>query len=228
MRPEQLKYPYNNGEPKEIFVEGRVWYLPVSPKKPYCFCGWEAEEFFGCERPVFIEYCSGNGAWIAEKAEEHPEVHWVAIEKKFDRVRRIWSKIHNRKLHNLVVVYGEALQFTRDFLASKTIASVYVNFPDPWPKRHHARHRLLAAPFIEELARILDDEASVNIVTDDVSYSRTIVDLFTSHRAFASKLPPPYYCHELEGYGTSYFEELWRSKGSEIRYHIFSKKGLLV
>lgn len=225
MRPGQLIYPFAREQVRSIFVRDRVWFVPCCgvDLATYHFPGWGAPEFFGNSQPVHVEYCSGNGAWIAAKAKECPQVNWVAVEKKFDRVRKVWSKIHNLGLQNLCVVYGEALQVTATYFPDASVSGVYINFPDPWPKRHHAKYRLVVPPFIEQLSRSLKAGATATLVTDDADYSAAMIRDFGAHAAFASRLPSPYYAGERADYGRSYFEELWRGKGCEIRYHEFER-----
>lgn len=189
-------------------------------------CAWTFpswREIFGNNKPVIIEYCSGNGTWITEKAKKL-SCNWVAVEWRFERVRKIWSKVKNYGLPNLFIVCGEAQVFARDYLPSQSINGVYINFPDPWPKEKHAKHRLFQRPFIEELSRTLKSFSSVTIVTDDPPYSEQITREFLSHSAWEARFPEPYFTTEWEGYGTSYFDTLWRQKGKTIRYFHFIKK----
>jgi tRNA (guanine-N7-)-methyltransferase len=225
MRPNHLVYPFKDPASKAIFVQDRVWYVPWNDvdTATYTFPGWNAPEFFGNDQPVKVEYCSGNGTWIAAQAQQNPKVNWVAVERKFDRARRVWSKIHNLQLSNLMVIYGEALQVTSAYFPASSLAGVYVNFPDPWPKRHHERHRLIAAPFVEQIARCLNDDAIAMMVTDDVPYSEAMIATFGAEPTFKPVLPHPYYTEEWDNYGSSYFENLWRSKGCAIRYHLFKR-----
>jgi len=227
MRPENLKSPYKLSE-RKVLIEDRVWYVPLQGTAPsdFSFPGWDCKTFFGNSNPVHIEYCSGNGTWIAEKASENPLINWVAVEKKFERVKKIWSKIKNRELSNLIVISGEALNATRCFFPSSTIAEIYVNFPDPWPKCRHAKHRLIQPEFINEVARILRENGSLSLVTDAPDYSMQMIEVLCQSPAFNSCYPDPYYTEEMSNYGSSYFEELWREKGKVIRYHQFKKKAI--
>ncbi len=204
----------------------RVWYLPSRPieKSAFTFSGWNDPLLFPKNQPVHLEYCSGNGAWVAAKAAAYPQFNWVAVEKKFDRVRKIWSKIHNLQLSNLLVIFGEAMQLTQTFIPVESIDHIYINFPDPWPKKRHAKNRLLLPPFITELHRILQPQGAVDFVTDDSYHSNEVIAHFLSQPGWKPRDPTPYYIEELAGYGDSYFENLWREKGKQIRYHQFKKE----
>lgn len=98
-------------------IHDRVWYVPERTAAPsdFVFPGWEHPDLFGNGNPVIMEYCSGNGAWIANKAIQNPHLNWVAVERKFERVRKIWSKVKNHGLANLIVICGEAHNATERF-----------------------------------------------------------------------------------------------------------------
>lgn len=220
-----LQRPTSWQERRVVIQEG-VWHVPeyYDAYEAFCFPGWEDAALFGRTAPVVIEYCSGNGAWLLEKARLHPERNFVAVEKRFDRVRKIWAKMQNQKLENVRIVSGEAHTTTRHYFPPASVAEVFINFPDPWPKLRHHKHRLIQEPFLHELARILKPNGHITFVTDDPDYSEWAIEQFAKHPDFDFFDPHPYYCTELVGYGISFFEELWRSKGLTIRYHRIVRK----
>lgn len=224
MKPEVLKAPFR-WDQRQILVRDQVWYVPdrLDDYSSYVFPGWDHPDFFDCLKPICIEYCSGNGAWIAAKAQAHPDLHWVAVEQNFDRVRKIWSKTKNLLLNNLITVCGEGLRITQHYLPGESVRAIYINFPDPWPKRRHANHRIVKVPFIRELHRILEPGGTLTLVTDDEVYSQQMIAVLRQEPGFHSSFPDPFYVHEVSGYGSSYFEDLWRQKGKVIRYHVFQK-----
>lgn len=226
MKPEDIKFPFIRKE-KKVLIQERIWHVPEQCEGDgaFTFPGWHSEQIFANNHPIFIEYCSGNGAWIADKAAASAQQNWVAVEKRFVRARKIASKVHNKQLKNLLTVCAEAYQVTKLYLPTDSVEGVFVNFPDPWPKRRHARHRLIQPAFLDELHRILKKEGSVTIATDDADYSERAIKEFEKHAGFVSKFPKPYYINEWQGYGSSFFEELWRQKGREIRYHSFVRRG---
>jgi len=224
MKPKDLKPP-TTWEERYVTIQDRVWYVPEHYQRydQYTFPGWRHGDLFGNDHPVVIEYCSGNGTWIAHRAAEHAKLNWLAVEKRFDRVRKIWSKIKNQALGNLVALCGEAETATRHYFPAGSVDAIYINFPDPWPKKRHAKHRLIKSSFLDEMERILKSGGTVCIVTDDPDYSELVIEEFARHPSFSSSYPAPYYITDLPDYGASYFEELWREKGRVIRYHLFQR-----
>jgi tRNA (guanine-N7-)-methyltransferase len=172
---------------------------------------------------VCVEYCAGNGTWAAERAARCAETRWLAVEWRFDRVRKIWSKMCNLRLNNLSPVCGEALTFTRYYLPDRSVNEVYVNFPDPWPKGKHAKHRLLQPAFVEEIGRVVKPGGTATLVTDDPPYAEQMEEAMRNCPLWRSLFPPPHFVTEWPGYGTSYFDQLWRGKGRAIRYLHFER-----
>lgn len=215
MKPKDLKYPFP-WEERRPHLQDRVLFVPdyYDRHREWTFPGFGA--IFENDRPIAIEYCAGNGTWIAEKARGSNR-NWVAVEWRFDRARKIWSKMKNYGLPNLLTVCGEAQVFTRDYLPPKSVAEAYINFPDPWPKEKHAKHRLFQAPFVEELARVVQN--SVTIVTDDPAYANQIQAVMAHQNLWKA----PSHCTDRTDYGASFFDSLWRAKGKTIHYFTYER-----
>jgi tRNA (guanine-N7-)-methyltransferase len=225
MRPNDFLIPQEQFAENKPLIFDRVFYVPEnSEDKPFVFPGWES--LFGNANPVSIEYCSGNGCWITKKAQENPHINWVAVERQMSRGRKIWSKLHNSRLENLIVVVGEGEECTRRFFASGSISDAYVNFPDPWPKRRHAKNRIINPRFIAEMARILRIGCCLTLVTDDASTSKIMIETVLKNPQFSSVYPSPHYLSNPQNFGSSYFDTLWRGKGKEIRLHKFQINSL--
>lgn len=185
---------------------------------------WEVlNDLFSDEKEISIEYCSGNGDWIIEKAKQYQHRFWIAVEKRFERVKKIWAKMHNHQVSNLLIVSGEALTFTRYYLPERKIGEIYINFPDPWPKRRQASKRLVQTSFVMELERILKEGGKATFATDDANYSGQIIELLNKTPNWKSLLPSPYYVNEFENYGSSWFENLLREQGRNFYYMQFKK-----
>lgn len=219
MKPKDLKCPVTWASRRPLIHEGVLFVPPYYQRHDE----WNKGPLFEDDKPVCLEYCSGNGDWVIGKALSDPTRNWIAVEKRFDRVRKIWSKMRNQSISNLLIVCGEAQAFTRHYVLPGTIQEIYINFPDPWPKRVHAKHRLFQPEFIENMAQAITKDGSACFVTDDPNYSAQMVAEMLKCRLWKPLLPAPYYKLEWPDYGYSFFDQLWRAKGCEIRYHLFSR-----
>ena len=89
MKPQDLIIPFSWDERRPCLLD-RLWFIPSyytdyeSWKKLFSLT-----EIFPNNNNAIIEYCSGNGQWIIDKAKNHPESNWIAVEKRFDRARKI-------------------------------------------------------------------------------------------------------------------------------------------
>lgn len=198
------------------FYEG----LLVVPKN------WELKkEFvipqnFSSDKPVYLEFCSGNGEWIVGRAKQEKDRNWIAVEMRFDRLRKIWKKAKRFELDNLLCIWGEAFRTAHYLIESSSIDEIFINFPDPWPKRRHAKNRLIQKNFLDEVHRILKPGGKITFVTDDETYAIETKKEFTKHFGFKRM------GGEYENYGSSFFKRLWQEMGKIIHYQSFQKQVL--
>ncbi|SRR3989339_926883 len=222
MRPKHLKFPFQWESREPLLLDG-VLYVPQWYEGHDHWPKGDLESLFSLYSSASIEYCSGNGTWVAEKAEKQPAKLWIAVEKRFDRVQKIWAKKHNLSLGNLLIVCGDALTFTKHYLKSNSIEEVFVNFPDPWPKARHARNRIIKDDFVQEMTRISKVGAETVLVTDDAPYSGQMTFEMLKDNIWRASFPFPFYETEWPGYGSSFFDSLWKDRGREVRYMKFKK-----
>lgn len=218
MRPKDLKIPFGWNE-RRPYLQDNLLYVPE-------FYPHGKEKFSVpalASSPLYIEYCSGNGLWIAERAKKEPNVLWVAVEKRFDRVRKIWSKSVNENISNLFIVCGFAEDFTQFYLEDSSVDKVFINFPDPWPKERHKKHRIVRDEFLCMLTPKVKKEGDLTLVTDDISYSEEMKSVLKEQKAWQSQLQYPFHKEDVTDYGSSYFEDLWRFKGKTIRHHMYKR-----
>jgi len=172
---------------------------------------------------VFVELCSGNGQWILEKAAKQPEVMWVAVEMKFARARNIWVQMKRRKLSNVFLIFGEAFTFLQHYVSNESVDQLFINFPDPWPKARHAKNRLIQKTFVEEAKRVLKNQAPLFFVSDHKEYKDQAIEVFQKVEELKPAFASPYYVTKWDGFGGSYFYQLFKKQKQTIYYVGFEK-----
>ena len=110
MKSGNLLYPYSWEERRPV-LKGSVFYVPNYYQEHDRGLFPALDLLFGNQNPTHVEYCSGNGEWVIERALSHPGLNWIAVEKKFNRVRKIHSKSHNHGLKNLSIIAGRRSPF---------------------------------------------------------------------------------------------------------------------
>lgn len=124
---------------------------------------WEAA--FGREAPLHVEVGSGNGFFLSGMAALHPEWSWLGVEIRFKRVVLCARKIQVAGVGNARIARYDAWCL-RDLLLPGSVAGLYVNHPDPWPKERQADKRLLGPEFAGWAAEALRPGASFRLKTD--------------------------------------------------------------
>lgn len=185
---------------------------------------WSDPRIFGNENQIVIEYCSGNGQWICDRALKNPHQNFVAVEKRFDRARKIWARLHRENIPNLFVVCGEAVTFTQYYVPENSVSEIFVNFPDPWPKLRHAKHRLIREEFTKAIETILIPKGRAIFTTDDKPYADQMLEVLLKTN-WKSLCPDPFFVTDLPDFGSSYFCDLWKKKGRTI-YHLLFEVAL--
>ncbi len=178
-------------------------------------------KIFNNDNPVNIEYCSGNGQWIIDRAQKEKDKNWIAVEFRFDRARKIWLKMKKQNISNLFVVFGEGLTFTKNYIEDNVIEESFVNFPDPWPKKKHAKNRIVTCDFLNEISRITTHNGNITLVTDDEDSSERFIEEVFKTSCWKPVFENPYYINDFPEYGSSYFNDLWKDKGKTIRFMNF-------
>jgi len=212
-----LRIPFSWEERRSVLLD-KFLYIPghFNGHAEWQLISWE--QIFGKKAPITMEYCSGNGQWICEQAKKDPTVHWVAVEKRFDRARKIWARLHRENIPNLLVVCGEALIYTRHYVPPRSVSRFFVNFPDPWPKLRHAKHRLIRSEFLEEVEKIAEPEAKAILATDDFPCAGEMLSVFQKSPSWRSVFPDPFFTTEWPEYGFSFFSDLWHKQGRQTHY----------
>jgi tRNA (guanine-N7-)-methyltransferase len=209
-----LTWPHRAFAEREPLYEPKAFYLPerFSHHVDWGVLDWC--RLFSKENPIALELCSGNGEWIVEKAKGDSTVNWLAVEKKYTRVNRTWRRIYREKVENVAVVQGDARILIRHYIPKESISNIFVNFPDPWPKGRHAKHRLMQSPFLKDLGAVGCKGALLTCITDDLTYACQMKEQVLCSGVW--HICPLDAKFDLQDYGSSYFGRLWQSKGRTL------------
>lgn len=120
---------------------------------------------FGREAPLHVEIGSGNGFFLAALAAQHPEWNVLGIEIRYKRVVLCGTKLRKAGVSNAKISRYHAA-YLDDLFEPGSIAGLYVNHPDPWPKTRHEKNRLISRWFLEDVAQLLAPGAWFRLKSD--------------------------------------------------------------
>lgn len=117
------------------------------------------------DKPLVLELGIGTGDFLLEQAQSLPEQFFLGIEVKPDRMYRAYHKATERKLRNIAFL-KTPIELLPEYHIPK-VETLYVLFPDPWPKRRHSSRRLTSAFFLDIYQSFLRPSGSFILKTDD-------------------------------------------------------------
>jgi tRNA (guanine-N7-)-methyltransferase len=116
---------------------------------------------------VEVEVGPGRGWFLVERAAVEPRAALVGVE-----IRRKWATIVDRRLASRGLgprarVFAEDARTALPRLTpDASVRRLFVNFPDPWWKKRHAKRLLVAPDFLAQAARLLEPEGELFVQTD--------------------------------------------------------------
>jgi tRNA (guanine-N7-)-methyltransferase len=176
------------------------------------------ETVFGRPGPITVENGFGNDEFLLDLAERRPEECFLAIDYSRPRARSYLNKIALRKLRNVRVLLEHAAAALGLCLDDGTVREYYVLFPDPWPKKRHAEHRLVAPWFAREVLRTLVPGGRIHIATDDAPYRDQVLTVMESG-GFVNARGPGGHGPRPDDLESTIFERRWIERGREV-YHM--------
>ena len=119
----------------------------------------------GCSE-LWVELGCGKGKFTAETAAANPTVLLVAVERCREAMVVAMEKAQAMGLHNVFFIDMDVANMEEIF-APGEIDRLFVNFPDPWPRKKNAKRRLTYRTFLEKYCRCVKNGGELHYKTDN-------------------------------------------------------------
>lgn len=136
---------------------------------------------FSSPASIVWEVGCGHGHFLTAYAKAHPDRLCVGIDITADRIERANRKRARANLANLHFIQAEARTFLETLPSHVTFSTVYVLFPDPWPKLRHRKHRIMQPDFLEAVARRAGEQSRFYFRTDYQPYFDDVRETLRDH-----------------------------------------------
>ena len=173
--------------------------------------------------PLVVEIGFGRGEFLLEMAQREPEQAFVGVEVSYKRALKMARRLARLGITNIAIVEGRAEDVLRDALADASVACFWLNFPDPWPKKRHARRRFVQADSLAQLARRLVPGGLVRIATDDPDYAAWIDERLAAAPGFTNCYAPDRWRAAVEGRSATAYELEWRALGRSFHFFEYAR-----
>lgn len=176
---------------------------------------WAAR--FGHSGPLVIEIGFGSGLFLADLARNRPEANIIGIEISVPSLRNAARKIQRAGLDNVILIQSDARSALQVLCMPDSVESVFINYPDPWPKNEHSGRRLIDDDFLQLLATRLEEGGALDIATDHEEYAAQINDCLQRSPHFMNKTDVAYSHVDVNRVVTKY-EQVALAEGRKPYY----------
>jgi tRNA (guanine-N7-)-methyltransferase len=131
-------------------------------------------ELFGRDAPTDVEIGSGKGRFLLEVAASHRDRNLVAVDRAAKYHRLCCERAAKRGLTNVRLIRTTAEDLLFRLLETRSVANLYVLFPDPWPKKRHHKRRLFTAEVVDRMVDSLQPRGRILVKSDHGEYAEVI------------------------------------------------------
>ena len=151
--------------------------IPIDPPQ------WP--NIYAClDLPLHLDIGTGSGRFLIALARQHPQWNFLGIEIREPLVERANQWRDELELSNLHFLCTNINVSIRRLLNPGELTRVSIQFPDPWFKKRHHKHRVVQPELVEDLADLLQPNSSVFLQSDIEEVAVEMAARFLEHPVF--------------------------------------------
>ncbi len=180
-------------------------------------------DFFGNDNEIVIELACGWGEYAISLAEKFPNINFIGIDIKGDRIWKGSQYAQENGLENVVFLRTHIVEILNLFDENE-VDEMWLTFPDPRPKDRDEKHRLSNKQFLEKYQQILRAEGWFKFKTDNTELFEYTLQVLTDFNIKDHEFTFDLYTSDLieEHYNIkTKYERIWTEKGEKIKYMKF-------
>lgn len=114
----------------------------------------------------YLEIGAGNGLFTVEQATMRPQLRYLAVDVKGDRLQRGATEAEVRGFTQVSFVRARGDQLA-SLVDPHSVAELWITFPDPFPRKRSAARRLTAPFFLAIYREILASDGALYLKHDN-------------------------------------------------------------
>ena len=167
----------------------------------------------GCTQ-LWVEVGCGKGKFTAETAQANPDVLLVAVERCREAMVVAMEKAQAMGLTNVFFIDMDVARLEEVF-GSGEIDRLFINFPDPWPRKKNAKRRLTYRTFLQSYCRVVRPEGEIHFKTDNAPLFEFSLEEFAACGLEVKNVTRDLHANGIVGIMTGY-EEKFHAQGTPI------------
>jgi tRNA (guanine-N7-)-methyltransferase len=174
-------------------------------------------------RRLVVDVGFGRGEFLTALAQAEPGTAFLGIEYSWKRVQKLVRRLARSELRNVRVVHAPA-ELVLPHLPDACVAELWINCPDPWPKKRHHRRRLIQPALVREVARCLEPGGRLRVATDHEGYAEWIHGVLSAEPALDNEQAPSPWRYTADGRVPTAYELEWRAEGRDMHYFAYRRR----
>jgi tRNA (guanine-N7-)-methyltransferase len=142
----------------------------------------QVEKIVGSKGHLVWEVGCGHGHFLTAYSKANPDQICIGVDIMSDRVIRANRKRERARLPHLHFIRADAADFLAVMPDDTRFNSVFVLFPDPWPKRRHHKNRVMTTEFLSAVASRSAISARLYFRTDHEEYFHGVAAMLRTHK----------------------------------------------
>ena len=163
---------------------------------------------------LWVEVGCGKGKFTAETAQANPDVLLIAVERCREAMVVAMEKAQGMGLTNVFFIDMDVANIEEIF-GGFEIDRLFINFPDPWPRKKNAKRRLTHRGFLDKYCRVVCQGGEIHYKTDNAPLFEFSVEEFAACGLEVKNLTRNLHENGIVGIMTGY-EEKFHSLGTPI------------
>lgn len=186
------------------------------------------EKFFKNNNPLVLELGCGKGEYTVGLGEANRDKNFIGVDVKGNR---IWTGAKYALEHKLtnIAFLRTRIDFIEQCFEVDEVDEIWITFPDPQPQSPRARKRLTNQRFLDRYKKIIKPNGIVHLKTDSTSLYEYTLEVIAENKHELIWHTNDLYKNcpedrkELINIKT-YYENLFHSRGEDIKYILFRLK----
>ena len=183
----------------------------------------DLQELFASPQPLSLEIGCGIGDFVVQLAIKNPRQNFIAIDIFNRGCDKTCRRIDDAGLTNVRILRTEARSLLLRHVKPQSLRAIYINCPDPWPKKRHRKRRLVNSDFLKIGLYCLEEGGDFNFSTDFVDYGIEVAELLLAEPGF-DNCHDDAYVHDLGDYPISKYMRRFLDLGQPIYYSHYRRQ----
>ena len=165
------------------FEEDKIYFLTPEGKERQVMMSWEdalmkKHADYICQNGGdILEIGFGMGSSLIDMARKESKTNFLGIEVHKPGIGKTLNDVELYAIKNLKLICHDATEVFQNAFKNKSLDRILIYFPDPWPKKRHAKRRLIQTEFATIISEKLKIGGHLHLSTDWRPYADHMVSV---------------------------------------------------